>query len=77
MTLCKNMASLTLRQLLDLIEKEGVDLDQEIRVWVERFNEDGASYLEGRRLVGIRDDPRDRYCCLVAAMYNTEEDGEE
>ena len=65
--------SLTLRQLKELIEMEQPDEDQEIRVWVEMENEDGTKYLEGRRLIGITDDPNDHYICFTAAKYRPEE----
>lgn len=66
-------ASLTLRQFLELIDRTNPDLDQEIRVWVEMSNEDGTNYLEGRRLVGVTDDPRDHLFCITAAKYREED----
>lgn len=66
-------ASITVNQLKQLLED--CNEDKEIRVWVERINDDGNLFLEGRRLIGVTDDPNDKYCCLVAGLYY--EEGEE
>lgn len=64
-------ASITVNQLKQLLED--CNEDKEIRIWVERTNEDGNTFLEGRRLIGVTDDPNDKYCCLVAGLYYEEE----
>ena len=69
----KKYATITVGQLKKLIED--CDNDQEIRVWVECRQQD-AMLLEGRRLIGVMDDPNDKYVCLVAGYYR-EEDGVE
>ena len=65
--------SLTLRQLKELIAMEQLAEDQEIRDWVGMENEDGTKYLEGRRLIGVTNDPHDHYICFTAAKYRSEE----
>lgn len=68
MALTDNYMSLNVQQLkklLDTVEDEG----KEIRVWVEEINSDGNTYLQGRRLCGLIDDPNDKFCCLVAGLY--------
>lgn len=68
MSLTKSYISLNVQQLeklLDTVE----DKTREIRVWVEETNKDGNTYLQGRRLCGIVDDPNDEYLCLVAGLY--------
>lgn len=65
-------ASITVNQLKQLLED--CNEDKEIRIWVERTNEDGNIFLEGRRLIGVTDDPNDKYCCLVAGLYYEEEE---
>ena len=65
-------ASITVNQLKQLLDD--CNEDKEIRVWVERTNEDGNLFLEGRRLIGVTDDPNDKYCCLVAGLYYEEEE---
>ena len=67
-------ASITVNQLKQLLED--CNEDKEIRIWVERTNEDGNTFLEGRRLIGVTDDPNDKYCCLVAGLYYEEEEEE-
>lgn len=64
-----NMVPLTVGQLKTLLAD--VDDEQEIRVWVERTNEDGIRFFEGRKLVGIADE--EKYCCLCAALYSPED----
>ena len=65
-------ASITVNQLKQLLED--CNEDKEIRIWVERTNEDGNIFLEGRRLIGVTDDPNDKYCCLVAGLYYEEQE---
>lgn len=64
-------ASMTKNQLIELIKDSE---DQEIRIWVEKKTEDGGMMLEGRRLIGVMDDPNDKYICLVAGYYRNEEE---
>lgn len=59
----KKYATLTVKQLKQLIEDS--DDDKEIRVWVE-FERDGIIVLEGRRLIGVNEGHFDEYLCLVA-----------
>lgn len=68
----EHFATMTLRQFLSLID-DNTDLDQPIRIWVEMETEDGTSYLEGRRLIGVTDDPRDHLFCLTAGYYREED----
>ena len=69
-TLTKDYASINVGQLKQLIED--IDDDREIRIWVEKeVNE--QIVLEGRRLIGVMDDPNDKYACLVAGYYKNEE----
>lgn len=71
MGLTENYVSLSVWQLKELLN--GVEDDsQEIRVWVECENKDGNTYLEGRRLCGLTDDPNDKFVCLVAGLYYEE-----
>lgn len=73
-TLTKNYETLNVKQLKQLIEES--DDWAEIRVWVEMAKGDcDTVVLEGRRLVGVVDDPNDKYVCLVAGYY-TEDDSE-
>ena len=72
MALTENYTSLNVKQLKQLLEDIDDD-SQEIRVWVEKVNSDGNTFLEGRRLCGVVDDPNDKYCCLVAGMYFEED----
>lgn len=51
-----------------------VDDDKEIRIWVEMKNNDGAIYLEGRRLIGLTDEQD--YCCFCAGYYPQTEESE-
>lgn len=67
----KNYATLTIKQLKQLIEN--CDEDKEIRVWAEEKNEDDARYLSGRRLIGIQENPNDSFVSFVAAFYEIEE----
>lgn len=67
----KTYATLTIKQLNQLIEN--CDEDKEIRVWIEEKNEDGASYLSGRRLIGVQENPNDPFVSFVAAFYETKE----
>lgn len=71
-TLTKNYVSITVGQLKRLIED--CDDDREIRVWVE-MSKEKSIVLEGRRLVGVIDDPNDKYVCFVAGYYS-EDDSE-
>ena len=66
-SIVKNYSSLNGEQLKQLLDDS--DTEKEIRVWVEMKNEDGNTYLEGRRLVGVVDDPNDQYLCIVAGFY--------
>ncbi len=68
-------ASITVNQLKTLLND--CDDEKEIRIWVEKQNEDGAIFLEGRRLIGVTDNPNDKYCCLVAGLYWEEEEEKE
>lgn len=65
-------ATLNVGQLKQLLD--GHDDDQEIRIWVEETNDDGVTYLSGRRLIGAADDGD--LCCLMAAYYKNEEEEE-
>ena len=66
----ESYATLTVGQLVQLLD--GVeDKDKEIRVWCEEINCDGASYLSGRRLIGMTDE--DDLCTLCAVHYHQEE----
>lgn len=56
-----------LKQLLD-----NHDDNQEIRVWSEETNDDGVTYLSGRRLIGVADD--NGFCCLMAAYYTEDKE---
>ena len=71
----KTYATLTIKQLQQLIEN--CDEDKEIRVWVEEKNEDDVSYLSGRRLIGVQENPNDSFISFVAAFYKTEEEVED
>lgn len=75
-TFTKKYASINVGQLKQMLD--GVDEDKEIRIWVE-MQHDESILLEGRRLIGIRDDPYEqKYLCLVAGYYvNDVEDEEE
>lgn len=73
-TLTKNYVSITVGQLKKLIKD--CDDDREIRVWVEMAKGDcDTVVLEGRKLVGVIDDPNDKYVCFVAGYYS-EDDSE-
>lgn len=72
MSLTKNYSSLNVKQLKQLLED--VNDSQEVRIWVEMENNDGNTYLEGRRLCGTIDDPHDEYLCIVAGLYREEEE---
>lgn len=63
-------STLNVGQLRELIAD--VDDDKEIRVWCEEVNDDGVSYLSGRRLIGITDE--EDMCTFCAARYVTEVD---
>lgn len=64
--------TLTLKQLKQLVEN--CDEDKEIRVWVEMRNKDDSLYLEGRRLIGIQENPNDPFVSFVAGYYQNEEE---
>ena len=70
-TLSKEYATLSVSQLKKLLEN--ADDDKEIRVWVEMKHGDSVA-LEGRRLVGVIDDPNDKFLCIVAGYYHNEEE---
>lgn len=70
-TQTKKYATIKTGQLKKMIELS--DDDQEVRIWVEMENDQGAMRLEGRRLVGTIDDPNDKYLCLVAGYYREED----
>lgn len=65
-TLTKDYASVNIGQLKKLIED--IDEDREIRVWVEMEHNEQIR-LEGRRIIGVMDDPNDKYACFVAGYY--------
>ena len=69
----KDYATIKVGQLKKLIE--GVDEEKEVRVWVEMTSGDSI-LLEGRRLIGVMDDPNDKYLCLVGGYYKVEDDEE-
>lgn len=66
--------SMNVKQLKQLLEN--CSDEKEVRIWVERRNKEGSLFLEGRRLIGVLDDPNDKYCCLVAGLYYQEGDEE-
>ena len=70
-TLTKNYSTLSVQQLKDLLKD--VDGDREIRIWVEMEHNETIA-LEGRRAIGVLDDPNDPFCCIVAGYYQTEEE---
>lgn len=70
-TITKKYATLSVSQLKKLLEN--ADDDKEIRVWVEMRHGDVVA-LEGRRLVGVVDDPNDQFLCIIAGYYNNEEE---
>lgn len=79
MTDTKHYATVKVGQLKQLIED--VDDEQEIRVWVEMQHEvptengsEQVMTLEGRRLIGVNDNPNDPFCCLVAGYYREGDD---
>lgn len=71
MSLTEGYVSLNVKQLKKLLD-DVQDDEREVRVWVEKLNQDGAAYLEGRRLCGVVDDPNDKYLCIVAGLYKEE-----
>lgn len=74
-TFTKKYATVNVGQLKQLLD--GVDDEKEVRVWTE-MNWEGTIMLEGRRLIGVREDPYDeRYFCLIAGYYESEGDEEE
>ena len=71
-TQTKDYSTITISQLKQLIEN--CDDDREIRIWVEmKKAESDPMYLEGRRLIGVMDDPNDEYVCFVAGYYRPED----
>ena len=67
----KKYTTLKVSQLVKLLED--VDQDKEIRVWCE-MNLPGSEniFLEGRRLIGVSEDPNDDFVCLTAVHYEVE-----
>ena len=70
-TITKKYATLSVSQLKKLLEN--ADDDKEIRFWVEMRQGDVVA-LEGRRLVGVVDDPNDQFLCIIVGYYNNEEE---
>ena len=75
----KRYATVKVGQLKELLKD--ADDEQDIRVWVEMQHEvhrgdkpETVMSLEGRRLIGVTDNPNEPFCCLVAGYYREDDE---